>query len=82
MPESQVKALKMAATQDNTSVSEVIRKAVDQQVIKKGKSSNKRFKNAGEVLLHMADMAKKMKVKGPPDLATNMDKYLYDKDFR
>lgn len=82
LPESQVRALRKVAAKDNTSVSEVIRKAVDQQVIKKGKPSNMRFKNAGESLGFLAKEAERLKFKGPKDLATNMDKYLYDKDFR
>ena len=47
-----------------------------------GSNRNLRKKNkvelsAGEYLLEMAKEAKKLGFKGPKDLATNIDKYLY-----
>ncbi len=80
LPESQLKILKRKAADGNTSVSEIVRQAIDTTLLKK--QGKKKFRNAGASLLAMARKAKKMGVKGPRDLATNMDKYLYDKDFR
>lgn len=81
LPYAQVRALKEAAAEGNTSVSEVVRQSIDNTLIKKKKIREK-YKNTGEWLLSLALDARKRGVEGPHDLAKNMDKYLYDKDFR
>jgi len=43
----------------------------------KVKKTKPKFKNAGEWLLSMAKEAERKKWRGPKDLATNMDTYLY-----
>ena len=76
LPYSQVKALKQMASEEEVSMSEVLRrlvgdKLIDQRPVKKVSKRKKHF------LDEFLALAKKMKVSGPPDLATNMDKYLY-----
>lgn len=38
----------------------------------------KRRGNAGKALLEIASLGRKLKLKGPSDLSTNIDKYLYE----
>lgn len=53
-------------------------KAVISPAKKKAKkAASKKYKNAGEWLQSLIDEAEKLGVAGPPDLASNMDKYLY-----
>lgn len=80
LPESQVKALNKVAAQENISVSEAVRTAIEEKFIKRSPKDKK--KNVGSWLLSLAKEAERRGIKGPKDLATNMDKYLYDKDFR
>ena len=55
------------------SKAEAIRRAISSWV------DNVVNKNSGaESLLMLAELGKKMKLKGPKDLSTNMDKYLWD----
>lgn len=82
LPENQIEKLKEIAYQQNLSVSEVIRRTVDENIIKKKKTSKvkktkSKYKNAGEWLLSMAKEAEMKGFKGPRDLASNVDKYLY-----
>lgn len=37
-----------------------------------------RKRNAGQALLELAELGRKLKLKGPKDLSTNIDKYLYE----
>lgn len=71
----QHKLLKKKAHEHNSTLSEELRKLIDTtlQITQK----QKKKQNAGEWLLSMAEEAERLGVKGPPDLATNMDKYLY-----
>lgn len=79
LPASQVKALKAVAAKENSSVSELVRGAVEYKL---NGTKKKPKESVGKWLQRLAEDAKKRGVKGPKDLATNMDKYLYDKDFR
>lgn len=51
----------------------VIREALGKGLIKKRSK-----KNAGSVLLEIAELGEKLKLKGPKDLSQNIDKYLYE----
>ena len=73
--------MKKKAAENNVSVSEIVRSAVEANLNETKKQATKK-ENVGKWLQGLAKEAKRMKVKGPKDLATNMDKYLYDKDFR
>ncbi len=67
--------LKKKAHAENSTLSEVLRKAIDKDLRVAEKS--KKRQNAGEWLLSMAEKAERLGIKGPPDPASNMDKYLY-----
>ena len=72
LPYDQISYLRQRALAENTSVSEIIRRFVYDFGLKKGVQ-----RNVGKILLAMAKDAEQRKVKGPKDLATNLDKYLY-----
>lgn len=76
IPQNQLKFLKKIAWQDDISLSETIRRIIDKQLINQSKST-KSEKNIGNWLLSLAKRAEKLKIKGPPDLASNLDQYLY-----
>lgn len=69
-------SLKKKAGLENSTVSEQIRKIIEAN---EEKSPSEEF-NSGAWLLSMAEKAKKMKFKGPKDLASNVDKYLYGRE--
>lgn len=81
LPENQIARLKQLAYQEDISVSEIIRRTIKEKFtlkIKKSRVTKKRkYKNAGEWLLSMAKEAERKGFKGPKDLASNVDKYLY-----
>lgn len=82
LPENQIEKLKEIAYRQKLSVSEIIRRTVDETIIRKKKTAKvkkpkTKYKNVGEWLLAQARMAERMHWRGPKDLATNMDKYLY-----
>lgn len=72
---SRVKALGLKR---KTSISNVIREAIDEKTAKSftTKGANQKL-NAGEWLLAQVTWAEKKEIKGPSDLSSKMDKYLY-----
>lgn len=76
LPNEQINYFRQRAIRESVTVSEAIRRTFDECIPIKPK------KNVGRVLVEMAIDAKKRGVKGPKDLATNLDKYLYGQDFR
>lgn len=78
-PEEILDLLREEAEENNVSLAHVIRKKVAAKTpaAKKIKKEKKRKKNAGDLFLEMARDARRMNAKGPKDLATNPDKYLY-----
>ncbi len=80
LPARQLKTLKKLAAEEKSTVSGLIREALDEKL--EAKTPKNKEQNVGDWLLSLAEEAKRNKVKGPKDLAKNMDKYLYDKDFR
>jgi len=69
LTKTQIEALRQIAQKRNTSISEVIRSLI-----------RERFKKVPvkkEGLLSAARRINKFGIKGPRDLATNLDKYLY-----
>ncbi len=78
LPADHIKYLRIIAQEENISVSEAIRRVLDNKVkediMPKGK---KMTKNVGSWLLALASKAKKLNIKGPSNLASKMDKYLY-----
>lgn len=79
--ENQIKMLRSIAQKWRASVSEVIRTTLDRELMKPIQKNKKNF-NTGEWLLQLAWKFEGYKFRGPKDLAKNMDKYLYDRDFR
>ena len=75
MTPQQHKLLQQKAHEEGTSVSHIIRKAIEKEVEKK--EQKKKKVNPGKWLLEMAEEAERRGFHGPPDLATNMDEYLY-----
>ena len=75
-PEEQLRLLKKISWEEEISLSEVIRQLVEEKLVETEKK-DKKTKNTGAWLLSLADKAKKMKVKGPKDLASKMNQYLY-----
>lgn len=73
LTQKQHSSLKKKAASLNTTVSDQIRKIIEKDLEER---PLKEF-NSGSWLLSMAAQAKRMKVKGPKDLASNVDKYLY-----
>lgn len=70
--QDQAEFLRKYAFQKGISVSEVIRNMVDSHIKKP-----KKMKSSYEALKMIEIQAKKLNVKGPKDLAKNLDKYLY-----
>jgi len=79
LPENQIEKLKRLAYDEKKSLSEMIRIYIDQGLKFKLriKTGNSKDKNVGDWLLSLAKEAKRKKIKGPKDLASNIDKYLY-----
>lgn len=81
LPEYQIHKLRATARRRQISISQLIRATLDRELIKTPQKKEEKM-NAGEWLLQMAKKFEKYKVSGPKDLAKDMDKYLYDRDFR
>lgn len=71
LPKELYQTIDLVAKKEGKPKAQVIR-----DVLEKGMEQKQ--KNAGEVLLEIAAMAKKNKWKGPRDLSRNIDKYLYE----
>ena len=68
----QVNFLRQVARQKKSTMSDIIRDLINEKI-----PNSQIQKNSGQWALELAQKAEKMKVKGPSDLATNPDKYLY-----
>ena len=77
LPYSEVGRLKRMASEEETSMSEILRRLIREKLEVGKKPTKKAGKKRKHVLDRFLALAKKMKVSGPPDLATNMDEYLY-----
>lgn len=75
LPKELYREVAFTAKREKKTKATVIREALGKGLIKKGSK-----KNAGSVLLEIAVMAEKLKTKGPSNLSTNIDKYLYEND--
>jgi len=74
LPKDLYRNIDIAAKRERKAKAEIIRKAIEIGLSKKDTN-----KNTGHALLEIAAMAKKYNWKGPKDLSTNIDKYLYEK---
>lgn len=75
LPTNQLRLLKRIAWEEEVSLSETIRKLINEKLTETKKANYKQ--NTGSWLLSLANKAKRLKIKGPKDLASNMDFYLY-----
>jgi hypothetical protein len=75
LPKKQIKQLKEIAYKRKTTVSDLVRDAVDVQYGVVQPIAQKHKKE--ETLVEFAERIRKMGFKGPKDLATNLDDYLY-----
>lgn len=73
-PKTQIKKLKELAYKKKTTVSGLVRDAVDIQYAPQIKITPKK---QHESLLQFAERIRRMGFNGPKDLATNLDEYLY-----
>lgn len=71
LPHQTMVDFRQRAFEEGVSVSEIIRRTLDNCKEKKVRQ------NAGEWLLSLAKLGEERKVKAPKDLASNIDKYLY-----
>lgn len=70
-----MKLLKQIAWKEDITVSEAIRRLINERLLEKKRRGKKN--NAGAWLFSLAKKAEKLGFSGPKDLALNMDKYLY-----
>ncbi|MDP3724921.1 MAG: CopG family transcriptional regulator [Nanoarchaeota archaeon] len=77
LPESQLRELKKIAVKKNEAVSEIIRQMLRERLDKQGEGRNSE-KSTSESLIEMSNrISKKWTAKGPRDLSSNTDKYIY-----
>ena len=69
LTKTQIETLRQIAQKRNTSMSEVVRSLIGEKF--------KKVPTKREGLLSAARSINKLGLKGPKDLATNLDKYLY-----
>ena len=74
LPKSQIKRLKELAYKKKTTVSGLVRDAVDVQYAAPLKTV---LRKKEETFLEAADRINRLGPPGPKDLASNVDKYLY-----
>lgn len=74
LPKSQIRKLRELAYKKKTTVSGLVRDAVDVQYAPQARVTPKKQR---ETLLEFAKRINSIGPKGPKDLATNMDAYLY-----
>ncbi len=79
LEKSQLEALRKQAQKRRLTVSAIIREIIRENLTVKRRPT---LKIKHESLLEASDRIGKMGMKGPKDLARNVDKYLYGKDFR
>jgi len=76
LPAEQLRLLKRISWEEEVSLSEVIRELIEEKLVP-AKEKDQGAKNVGSWLISLANKAKKMEVRGPKDLASKMDEYLY-----
>lgn len=73
LPEVLYKNVRLVAKKEKRPTAQVIRDILEEGIRQKAQKSN-----AGDALLRLAKLAKRLKVRGPKDLSVNHDKYLYE----
>ena len=78
LTQQQHNRVKALGLKERTSISNVIREAIDEKTARIfSTDTSKRNLSAGEWLLAQANWAEKKEMKGPPDLSSRLDEYLY-----
>jgi hypothetical protein len=78
-PREELDLLRAAAYAKKTTVSGILR-TITHESLKagiKGKSKVKKEQTAGQFLLSLANEAERLHIRGPKDLSTHVDEYLY-----
>lgn len=71
LPKQLYQIIDLVAKREKKPKAQVIRDVLEEGIVKKQG-------NAGEALLEIARLGRKLKLKGPRDLSKNIDKYLYE----
>lgn len=74
--ELNIRALRLADAQ-NKSKASVLRVALEEGIYKLERK-NTYYNNSAQSLIDLGEIGKKFSSKGPKDLSTNLDKYLWD----
>jgi hypothetical protein len=75
LTEEQVKDIKLRSQREDRPEAEVIRDLVDKGLaVSTGQPTRK---STGETLLELVELGKRLNLRGPTDLSTNHDDYLY-----
>lgn len=72
LTEDQYQSIRLKAEREKRATAEVIRDLLAQGLSQTYKT------NAGNALLRLAKLGMELQIKGPSDLSTNIDKYLYE----
>ena len=75
LPKDLYNQIDQVARREKIAKAQVIRDTLEEGIKKK-----KAYKNAGQALLELAKLGEKLNFRGPKDLSTNHDKYLYEDD--
>ena len=75
LPKDLYRNIDLIAKREKKAKAQVIRDTLEEGINKK-----KAYKNAGQALLELAKLGEKLNFRGPKDLSTNHDKYLYEDD--
>ena len=73
LDEDQAQDITILAKSQKTKKAKLIR-----SLIQKGLEQEKNKQSVGNTLLELANLGKKLKLKGPKDLSSNHDQYLYN----
>lgn len=71
LPKDLYQEVNLMAEKENKSKASIIREALEEKLTRKKATT-------GKTLLEIAQIAKEKQWKGPKDLSTNLDKYLYE----
>jgi len=74
LPQDLYQTIKLQAKQEGKPAAQVIRDSIE---VGLGKQKQPQ-QTLGEALQELVELGKKLKMKGPTDLSTNIDKYLYE----
>ena len=73
LPDQLYQEIGLVAEREKKPRAQVIRETLNE-----GLGRKKDIRNGGTALLELAELGKKLRIKGPKDLSENIDKYLYE----